>query len=94
MKYRAKPLVVDAFRFDADSEVNAPAWFCDMVNDETIYIDRIIEDGAVRVYGCTISTPAGRIRAKTGDYIVLEDGGSIRCLKPALFRQQYEKVRT
>lgn len=94
MKYRTKPDLVEAFRFDADVEMNAPAWFGQMVKDETIYIDRIIEDGAIRVYGCTIKTPAGRLQTKTGDYIILEKTGAVRCLKSAQFRQQYEKVRT
>ena len=85
---------MDAFRFTQDAEISAPDWFTEMVQNETIYIDRIIEDGAVRVYGCTIATPAGRMKAKTGDYIILEKSGSVRILKPAQFKQQYEKVRT
>ena len=94
MKYRTKPSLVDAFQFTPDAEMFAPEWFMKMAQDETVYIDRIIEDGAVRVYGCTISTPAGRMKAKTGDYIILENTGDVRILKPAQFRQQYEKVRT
>ena len=94
MKYRTKPLTVDAFRYDADAEISAPLWFGEMVRNETAYIDTVIEDGALRVYGCTISTPQGRIRAKVGDYIVRDGDGAIRILKAAQFKKQYEKVRT
>lgn len=94
MKYRAKPTIVEAFRFDTDAEVTAPLWFGAMVQEEAVYIDRVIEDGGTRVYGCTISTPQGRIRAKVGDFIIREDTGSVRILKPSQFKQQYEKVRT
>lgn len=94
MLYRTKPDLVDAFVFGPDAEMNAPEWFSRMVKGETVYISRIIEDGAARIYGCTIITPAGKIHAKNGDYIILEKTGAVRCLKPDQFGEQYERIRT
>lgn len=45
MKYRQKPIEVDAFRFTKDSEVYAPEWFSDAVEREEVFIDRSIIDG-------------------------------------------------
>lgn len=50
MKYKRKPAVVEAFRFDADAEITAPKWFMKEVEKEKIFIDRSILDGAVHIY--------------------------------------------
>lgn len=92
MKYQRKPAVVEAFRFDTDSEVMAPEWFLKAVQKERIFIDRCIIDGAVRIYGCTIHTKSGRARAKVGDYIIWEPSGEIRPCKAKEFREEYERM--
>lgn len=92
MKYKRKPAVVDAFRFDADVEMFAPGWFQKEIQKERIFIDRCITDGAVKVYGCTIYEKHGRTKAKIGDYIIREPSGEIRTCKAKDFTEEYERV--
>lgn len=93
MKYQRKPAIVEAFRFSADAEVAAPDWFLKEVQDEKVFIDRCITDGAVRVYGCTLHTRFGRVKAKVGDYIVREVSGEIRPCKARNFEREYERMQ-
>ncbi|MDO4649967.1 MAG: hypothetical protein Q4B26_15110 [Eubacteriales bacterium] len=92
MQFRRKPVTVDAFRLDANVELNAPRWFIKEVEKEKIYIDRRIRDGAVHIYGCTIEAKSGRQKAKIGDYIILEPSGAIRPCKAAEFKKEYERL--
>lgn len=64
MRYIRKPETVDAFQFGADAEVSAPSWFMKELEKEQIFINRVITDGATKVYGCTITTAYGKQRAK------------------------------
>ncbi len=91
MRYRRKPTEVDAFQLSADAEMIAPDWFTQAVIDEKIEIDRSLLDGAVHVYGCTIRTAAGRVKAKIGDYII-RDGNQIYPCKPKIFAKAYERA--
>ena len=85
---------VDVFQFGADAEVSAPSWFMKELEKEQIFINRVITDGATKVYGCTITTAYGKQRAKNGDYIVRAANGSIFPVKKNIFRTQYERVKT
>ena len=49
-------------------------------------------DGAVRIYGCTITTVYGKQKAKNGDYIVCAADGSIFPVKKSKFKSQYERA--
>lgn len=93
MKYQRKPAIVEAFQFNSDAEVAAPEWFLREVQKEKIFIDRCITDGAVRVYGCTLHTRYGRVKAKVGDYIVLEPSGEMRPCKAKNFDREYERMQ-
>lgn len=93
MKYKRKPAVVEAFRFDEDAEITAPAWFTKEVEKEKIFIDRSILDGAVHIYGCTVYTKSGKMKAKVGDYIIRDSSGSIRICKAKEFREEYERMQ-
>ena len=93
MKYKRKPAVVEAFRFDADAEMTAPEWFMKEVLEERVFIDRCIANGTVRVYGCTAYTKSGKMKAKIGDYIIREPSGEIRSCKAKEFKEQYERMR-
>lgn len=92
MKYRKKPVVVEAFQLSDDPEMIAPKWFTKAVVDKVIRIDRSIVDGHTRVYGCTINTLEGRMHAKLGDYIVKGVNGELYPCKQDIFHATYEKV--
>lgn len=92
MRYRKKPVEIEAFRLSVDSDMIAPDWFTQAVADEKIWIDRSIVNGAVRIYGCTINTLEGRMHAKLGDYIIRGTHGELYPCKPDIFEETYEKT--
>lgn len=91
MKFRKKPVVVEAFKFTAESEITAPDWFSRAVTDEKVWIDRSLHDGRAKVYGCTIETLEGKMKAKIGDYIIQGVNGELYPCKPDIFLKTYEK---
>jgi hypothetical protein len=64
VKYRKKPVVVEAFQLTNYVDMVAPDWFTDAVNKEDVFMDRSIVDGVARIYGCTVTTLEGRMQAK------------------------------
>ena len=91
MKYRQKPVEVDAFKLTTDPERIAPDWFTKAVADERIYIDRVVKDGHIDVYGCTIRTQYGKVRAKLGDYVIKGINGELYPWKADIFKKTYER---
>ena len=49
MKYRKKPVVIEAFPLTDDPDMEAPAWFTQAVADEKVWIDRALKDGHINV---------------------------------------------
>lgn len=92
MQYKRKAEMVEAFQFGAAVEISAPDWFMKELEKERIFIDRAVTDGAVRIYGCTITTVYGKQKAKNGDYIVRAADGSIFPVKKSKFKSQYERA--
>ena len=93
MRYRKRPEMVEAFRLTDDPDREAPLWFTQAVIDERIWIDRSISDGHIKVYGCTIQTPVGRLQARLGDYVIREKDGTIYPCRAKTFGTRYERVR-
>ena len=82
VKYRKKPVVIEACRFMIDSYM--PDWFMDNVSNDTIITH---EDGT-----CDIKTLEGTMKADYGDYIIMGVNGEIYPCKPDIFEKTYEKV--
>lgn len=93
MDYRQKKIKVQAFQLTRDVEFDAPDWFAKALEQEKAEIDKSIVDGSIRVYGCTIRTPQGRMKAKIGDYIIREPGGSLCVRKSSVFKQLYAEAK-
>lgn len=82
MKYRKKPVVIEAFRIGYD---DYPVWF----NDEIFSGRNLIHD----VYegaGCIIETMEGQMKANHGDYIIKGVQGEFYPCKPGIFEKTYE----
>lgn len=92
MRYRKKPVEIEAFRLTDDLEMIAPAWFTQAVADEKAWIDRSLVDGHIHVYGCTIDTLEGRMHARLGDYIIQGVNGELYPCKPDIFCKTYDLV--
>ena len=89
MKYRKKPVVIEAveFRgFEEDNFSERPEWL----------IKAIYEDEVVKFFDkkdtLTIETLEGQIYASPGDYIIKGVNGEFYPCKPDIFEQTYELV--
>lgn len=83
MKYRKKPVVVEAVRFQIDAYL--PDWFMDRVTSNIIITH---EDGT-----CDIKTLEGVMKADKGDYIIKGVHGEVYPCKPYIFEETYEEVK-
>lgn len=84
MKYRKKPIVVDAFKLGVDY---IPDWFMDAVTANEVVLHG--EHGSTNA---DIHTLEGWIHASYGDYIIRGVAGEIYPCYPPIFRQTYEEV--
>lgn len=84
MKYRKKPVVIEAFQLGID---NMPDWFENNVTDRKITLYHSPED----IYA-DIKTLEGIMRAKHGDFIIQGVNGEIYPCKPDIFMKTYERV--
>lgn len=82
MKYRKKPIVIEAFRFCIDEEM--PDWVSDAVTRNDI---RTYKDGS-----CEIFTLEGVMKADKGDYIIQGVNGELYPCKPDIFEKTYDIV--
>lgn len=90
MKYRKKPVVVEAFQLNARGLVGED-WFWDAVtNNDVITHDfgKYHENPA----WCEIKTLEGTMIAHTGDYIIKGVNGELYPCKPDIFEQTYEVI--
>lgn len=92
MDYIQKQIKVRAYQVTRAVEADCPVWMHSPLRDGKIEIDCSLVDGAVRIYGCTVRTPEGKMHARTGDFIVLEPNGSLRVCKNSHFKSLYEKA--
>ena len=83
MKYRKKPVVIEAFKLGHDF---MPDWFLDKKNSNEI------TDGRFRGGPdfALINTLEGQMRAENGDYIIKGVKGEIYPCKPDIFEQTYD----
>lgn len=93
MIVKSKPVIFDAFKVTADIERTAPMWFGCAVESETAWIDRSIIDGAVKVYGVTIHTKSGKLKAKVGDYVIRAPDGELYTVKEKKQKEYFEVIR-
>lgn len=80
MKYRKKPVIIEAFRLGVES---IPKWF----EVKSCELDK---DG--KVLNVYISTLEGTMKANRGDYIIKEVNGEIYPCKADIFEKTYELV--
>ena len=85
MKYRKKPVVIEAFQLGVDY---IPDWFMDAVTKNAIILrgDYKVETS------CDIETLEGWHHANYGDYIIRGVKGEIYPCKPDIFKMTYEVV--
>ena len=90
MKYKKKPVIIEAFRFYVD---NMPDWFFDKVCNNTIILHNCdYKRYPIEEAYCQIKTLEGTMIARGGDYIIKGVKGEIYPCKPDIFKETYEIV--
>lgn len=84
MKYRKKPVVIEAYKLHAIDCDDCPWWLHNLFNDPLLCE---IFPGHV-----TIKTLEGWMKAYKGDYIIKGIKGEFYPCKPDIFEATYEKV--
>ena len=95
MKYRKKPVIIEAYRLGYDDVT--PDWFMDALTSNTIIThddsDRSPFDCSINTnITATIKTLEGYHLASNGDYIIQGVKGELYACKPDIFHATYEEV--
>lgn len=94
-KYRKKPVVVEAFRYDgyliySNGEWDCPDWARDAFQNGTMYFDYLgCEEPTVELF---IDTLEGKHHVSVGDFIICGVHGELYPCKPDIFAKTYELV--
>ena len=99
MKYRKKPLVIEAWQWNGeivDDLCNVPEWLHESVlnGDVKCYMHLNFDGAKPKEYGHTlvIKTLEGEHKARIGDYIIRGVKGELYPCKPDIFLATYEEV--
>jgi len=91
VKYRKKPVVIDAFHFGYH---NVPDWFMDKVStNEIVMINCYKHTDPETQWFAEIKTLEGVMLARGGDYIIKGVQGEIYPCKQVIFEHTYEVVQ-
>lgn len=90
MKYRKKPVVVEAFLLDERGLVSED-WFWEAVAENSIII-HWCDEYCFEPAWCEIKTLEGTMIARAGDYIIKGVNGEIYPCKADIFEKTYEIV--
>jgi selenocysteine lyase/cysteine desulfurase len=86
MKFRKKPVVIDAVQFTGHNSTDVEAWGIGLDNK---YPCGVKNGGAILV----IKTLAGTMEARAGDWIIRGVSGEYYPCKPDIFEKTYEAVK-
>ena len=89
MKYRKKPVVIEAVRWTGKNREEIRA-FC--THSAIFTAQKQRADGLVIAYDLMISTLEGMLYASVGDYIIKGVNGELYPCKPDVFAKTYERV--
>lgn len=94
-KYRKKPVVIDAFKYDGDlvnskGEFYIPKWAIESYKNKDIFFDAF--DSSSPATELFIKTLEGIHHVSVGDYIIKGVKGELYPCKPDIFEETYEEV--
>jgi len=90
MTYRKKPVIVEAFKYNKESN-DVPDWAYDAFINKTLYYDSLTGYGpATELF---IKTLGGPMHVSNGDYIIKGVRGELYPCKPDIFSETYEEVK-
>lgn len=89
MKYRKKPVVIEAVQWAPDRIGSSPRWYLDALQTGQIWFHGTTVDDDQHLI---VRTLEGDMRANPGDYIIKGIQGELYPCKPNIFHATYEKV--
>lgn len=94
MKYRKKPVEIEAFQYDGDlknanGEYYIPDWAVRAFENKVMYYD---SDGAGAPCELFIHTLEGEHHVSVGDFVIQGVNGEMYPCKPDIFKKTYEPV--
>ena len=96
MKYRKKPIVIEAFQYDGDlmnseGEYYVPDWAVDaFINDVLLYDCKTKKNKPP--YELYVNTLEGKMLVNVNDYVIRGVNGELYPCKPDIFEKTYEIV--
>jgi hypothetical protein len=91
MKYRKKPVVIEAFKWTGGpDQAEDPEWIVEAIRAGKV---RFENAGMLNV-AMLIDTLEGTHRANQGDYIIQGVKGELYPCKPDIFHMTYEEVKS
>ncbi len=96
MKFRKKPVVIEAFKYDgdlmgSDGKYYVPDWAVEAHKEGILYFGE--HEAAELAYELSIKTLEGDMRVSVGDYVIRGVQGELYPCKPDIFEQTYEEVK-
>ncbi len=89
MKYRKKPVVIEAFKWTGDiNQLEDPEWIIEEIKKGNVWFCRTAIEPTIM----KIETLEGVMTAQIGDYIIQGVNGEIYPCKPDIFEKTYEEV--
>ena len=95
-KYRKKPVVIEAFKYDgdlkgADGKYYVPDWAVQAFEKGVLFYELQLSPLHLP-YELYIKTLEGNIHTSVGDYIIRGVKGELYPCKPDIFEKTYEEV--
>ena len=89
MKYKLKPVVIEAFQWTGDEHQGGePEWIVEAIKSNSVYFQHQMDVGPIM----RISTLEGTMTAQLGDFIIQGINKEIYPCKPDIFEKTYEPV--
>lgn len=93
MKYRKKPVEIEAIQFDGKNELEIKEFVGDSLIVNLIKPPQNTEKGIIPKWvELTIKTLEGDMKVNIGDYVIKGVKGEFYPCKPDIFEMTYEKV--
>lgn len=100
MKYRKKPVVIDAFQYDGDlkgsnGKYYVPDWAVTAFHEGAMYYDSLSAETSsifTKPLELFIKTLEGKHHVSVGDYVIQGVQGELYPCKPDIFEKTYELV--
>jgi hypothetical protein len=91
VRYRKKPVIIDAFQFTGGPDQKEdPEWIVEAIKNKTVGVYSMNENGICKL---EIQTLEGTMAANVGDYVIKGIEGEIYPCKPDIFEKTYEPVK-